>query len=97
MDFLVPGSEHPYVAVVLEGPSQLTSLPPHTLLGGTALRHCLLRQRGLTVLSVPYHEWWTLGGEETKREYLMEGLAKAGVNLPLVDPVDPMASYKPIE
>lgn len=82
IDFLLSGPEHTHVALELDDRFQFTALPPHTPLGGTALRDRLLRQRGFTVLSVPFDEWKSVHGQKAKREFLMKCLVKAGVSLP---------------
>jgi len=64
------------VAVEVDGPARLCANPPHLCLGKTRFKQRLLEDRGLVVLSVPFHEWEALPSFRQRKEYLQAGLLR---------------------
>ncbi len=69
------------VAVLLEGPRDVSRSLPHIALGAGLVRSELLKCDGWALVAVPWHEWRLMHTEEDQLTYLAGRLEECGVNV----------------
>ncbi|BDA42502.1 probable RAP domain-containing protein, chloroplastic at C-terminar half [Coccomyxa sp. Obi] len=79
VDILIERPGQPPMALEVDGPSHFMAVPPYRNLGHTALRNRLLKDRGVDVVQLPFHDgerrWTDVQGDmETQMHYVSRTL-----------------------